>query len=107
MNVQLPLGSWQLVGLLLCEFVDICCTVDCVQGCLYTESPSRQTIDGCVFNGLIITESGKLIDTNLTFQMNHVSVCGTMMTAFVLDAMSVNTAFKKALSNNKVAEHPE
>ncbi|GFX47139.1 transposable element Tcb2 transposase [Trichonephila clavipes] len=25
--------------------------VDCLQGCLYTEFPSRQTIYGCVCNG--------------------------------------------------------
>ncbi|GFY28720.1 transposable element Tcb2 transposase [Trichonephila clavipes] len=32
--------------------------------CLYTESPSRQTIDGYVCNGFMSTEPGKLIGTN-------------------------------------------
>ncbi|GFV86511.1 transposable element Tc1 transposase [Trichonephila clavipes] len=39
----------------------------------------RQTIDGCVCNGLMSTEPGKLIVTKLSFQMNHASICGTMM----------------------------
>ncbi|GFV05859.1 transposable element Tcb2 transposase [Trichonephila clavipes] len=33
--------------------------------------------------------------------------CGTMMAAFVLDAMSVNTVFQSALSNDIVAWNPE
>ncbi|GFY13851.1 hypothetical protein TNCV_986231 [Trichonephila clavipes] len=32
------------------QFVDVSCTVDYVQWCLYTRSSSRQTIDGCVCN---------------------------------------------------------
>ncbi|GFX56888.1 transposable element Tcb2 transposase [Trichonephila clavipes] len=94
-------SSRQLVYCYRCTnvgFVDVCCTVDCMQGCLYTGSPSRQTIDGCVCNGLMNTEPGKLIGTKLSFQMNHVSICGTMMAAFVLDAMPVNAAFQSALS---------
>ncbi|GFX51635.1 uncharacterized protein TNCV_5013381 [Trichonephila clavipes] len=51
---------------------------------------SRQTIDDCVGNGLICT--------NMSFQMNYASICGTMITAFVLDAMPVNVAFQRALS---------
>ncbi|GFV32284.1 transposable element Tcb2 transposase [Trichonephila clavipes] len=66
---------------------------------LYTGSPSWQTIDGCVCNGLMSTESGKLISTKLSFQMNHASICGTMMAAFVLDAIQVNAAFQSG--------HPE
>ncbi|GFT45077.1 transposable element Tcb1 transposase [Trichonephila clavipes] len=58
--------------------------MDCVQGCLYTGSPSWQTINGCVCNGLMSTVAGKLIITKLSFQMNHPSICGTMMAAFVL-----------------------
>ncbi|GFX16724.1 uncharacterized protein TNCV_4187001 [Trichonephila clavipes] len=73
-------------------FVNICCTVDCMQGCLYTGFPSWQTIDGYVYNGVISTEPGKLIGTKLSFQMNHASICGAMMAAFMLDAMPVNTA---------------
>ncbi|GFS76623.1 transposable element Tcb2 transposase [Trichonephila clavipes] len=58
----------------LLQFVDVCCTVDCGQGCPYTGSPSRQTIDGCVFNGLMSTDPGKLIGTKLSFQRNHASI---------------------------------
>ena len=35
------------------QFLDVCCTVYCVQGCLFTASPSLQTINGCVCNGLV------------------------------------------------------
>ena len=52
-------------------------------------------------------ESGKLIGTKLSFQMNYASVCGTMMSTFVLDAMPVNAAFQSAISNDIVAEHLE
>ncbi|GFY25068.1 transposable element Tcb2 transposase [Trichonephila clavipes] len=62
--------------------------------CLYTGSSSRQAMDGCVCNGLMSTEPVKLIDTKLSFQRNHATVCGTMTTAFVLDAMPVNAAFQ-------------
>ncbi|GFS94061.1 transposable element Tcb2 transposase [Trichonephila clavipes] len=61
--------------------------MDCVQGCLYTGPPSRQTIDGCVCNGLMSTEPGKLIGTKMSFQMNRASICGTLVAAFMLDAM--------------------
>ncbi|GFS99370.1 uncharacterized protein TNCV_1601751 [Trichonephila clavipes] len=40
-----------------------------------------------VCNGLMSTTPGQLIDTKLSFQMNHASICGTMKTAFLLDAM--------------------
>ena len=53
------------------------------------------------------TELGKLIGTKMSFQMNHTSVCWTMMVAFMLDAMPVNAAFQSALSDDTVAEHPE
>ncbi|GFS68696.1 uncharacterized protein TNCV_1959011 [Trichonephila clavipes] len=59
-------------------------------------SPSPQTMDDCICNGLMSTETGKLIGTKLSFQMNHTSIRGTMMAAFVLDAMPVNTAFQSA-----------
>ncbi|GFT70283.1 uncharacterized protein TNCV_3457221 [Trichonephila clavipes] len=45
------------------QFVDVCLTVDCVQGCFNAGSPSRQTIDGCVCNELMSTKPGMLIDT--------------------------------------------
>ncbi|GFT07004.1 transposable element Tcb2 transposase [Trichonephila clavipes] len=37
------------------------------------------------------------------FQMNHASICGTMMATFVLDAMPMNAAFQSVLSNDIVA----
>ncbi|GFU46115.1 uncharacterized protein TNCV_2309441 [Trichonephila clavipes] len=109
MTAQFPPGIWQHIGLLLqvyqCrlrQFVDVCFPVDCMQGCFYTGFPSRQTIDGCVCNGLMSTELDKLICSKLTFQMNHASICRTMMAAFVLDSMPVNAAFQSALSKNIV-----
>ncbi|GFX32104.1 uncharacterized protein TNCV_4099531 [Trichonephila clavipes] len=66
-------------------------------------SPSRQTINGCVCNAFMSTEPSKLIGTKLSFQMNHASICETMMAAFVLNAMPVNAAFQRALSKGIVA----
>ncbi|GFX81431.1 HTH_Tnp_Tc3_2 domain-containing protein [Trichonephila clavipes] len=63
---------------------------------------SRQTIDGCVYNGLMSTEPAKLIGTKLSFHMNHASVCETMVAVFVLGTMTVNSAFQSALSNDIV-----
>ncbi|GFY29631.1 transposable element Tcb2 transposase [Trichonephila clavipes] len=68
-----------------------------------TESLSQHTIDGCVYNRLMSTEPGHLIGTKLSFQMNHSSICWTMMTAFVLDDMPVNSTFQSASSNDIVA----
>ncbi|GFX87223.1 transposable element Tcb2 transposase [Trichonephila clavipes] len=65
-------------------------------------SSSRQTIEGCICNGLMTTEPDKLIGTKLSFQMNHASICGTMMAGFALDAMPANSAFQSALSNDIV-----
>ena len=81
--------------------------MNCVQECLYTGFPSWQTIDVSVCNGLINTEPGKLIGTKLSFQMNHASICGTMMAVCVFDTMPVNAAFQSALMNDIVAKHPE
>ncbi|GFY06215.1 transposable element Tc1 transposase [Trichonephila clavipes] len=39
--------------------------MDCVQGWLYTGSPTWETIGVCVCNGLLSTEPGKLIGTKL------------------------------------------
>ncbi|GFV85547.1 uncharacterized protein TNCV_3773711 [Trichonephila clavipes] len=68
--------------------------------CLYTESSSRQTIDGYVCNGLMSTEPGKQIGPKLSLHMKHASICETMIAVFVLDAMPVNAAFQSALSND-------
>ena len=40
---------------------------------------------------------GKLIDTKLSFQMNHASMYGAMIATFMLDAMPVNAVFQSAL----------
>ncbi|GFV57869.1 transposable element Tcb2 transposase [Trichonephila clavipes] len=42
----------------------------------------------------------ELIGIKLTFPMNHVSIWGTMMAAFMVDAMPVNAAFLSALSDD-------
>ena len=67
--------------------------------------PSWQTTDGGVCSRLMSTEPGKLIGTKLSFQMNHVSICWTMMAVFVLDAMPENSAFQSVLLNDIVIEH--
>ena len=66
-----------------------------------------KTIDVYICNGLMNTECGKLIGTKFSFQINQVSVCGTMIIEFVLDAAPVNTVFQSALSINIVAGHLE
>ncbi|GFW51289.1 HTH_Tnp_Tc3_2 domain-containing protein [Trichonephila clavipes] len=65
--------------------------------------PLTATIDGCIYNGLMSTEYGKLIVSKLSFQINHASICETTMAALLLDAMPVNVAFHSALSNDIVA----
>ncbi|GFW88578.1 uncharacterized protein TNCV_828471 [Trichonephila clavipes] len=89
------------------QFVDVCCTVDCMQGYLYTGSPSRQTIDSCVGNGVMNTEPGGLIGNKLFFLTNPALICGTTMAAFVLDAMPVNAPFQNTLSNVILDKHPD
>ncbi|PRD27403.1 UNVERIFIED_CONTAM: hypothetical protein NCL1_35464 [Trichonephila clavipes] len=74
---------------------------------LTARSPSRNTIDGCVCNGLMSTEPGKLIVTKLSFQMNHASICGTIMAAFVLDAMLMNAAFQECFIERHSGLTPE
>ena len=48
------------------QFVNVCHTVDCVPWWLYTGSPSWQTIDGCIYNGQVSTQTGKLISIKLS-----------------------------------------
>ncbi|GFW76262.1 uncharacterized protein TNCV_3800971 [Trichonephila clavipes] len=74
-----------LIRLWIRQFLDVRCTVDWVQGCLYTGPPSRQTIKGCVCDVLMSIEPDKLIGTKLSFQMNRASLCGTMMASFMLE----------------------
>ncbi|GFW12050.1 transposable element Tcb2 transposase [Trichonephila clavipes] len=52
---------------------------------------------------LMSTEPGKLIGTKLSFQMNHASICGTMMAAFMLDAMPVHAAFWSERHNGLIS----
>ena len=52
-------------------------------------------------------EPDKLIGAKLSFQRNHASICGTMVAAFLVNAMRVNAAFQSALSNDIVVDHPE
>ncbi|GFV32855.1 hypothetical protein TNCV_4685631 [Trichonephila clavipes] len=79
--------------------------MDCVQGFLYTEYHSRQTIDGCVCNGLMNTETD--ISHKLSFLRNPALICGTIMTAFVLNAMPGNAFFQSAFSNIIMARQPD
>ncbi|GFT95754.1 hypothetical protein TNCV_311171 [Trichonephila clavipes] len=44
----------------------------------------------------------QVVWNQFVFEMNHASICGDMMTAFVLDAMPVNAAFQSVLSNDIV-----
>ena len=69
-------------------FVDACRTLNCVQGYFYRESLSQQTINGCIWNGLMSTEPDKLIVIKFSFEMNDASVCGIL-----LATMPVNVAF--------------
>ncbi|GFV62948.1 hypothetical protein TNCV_4410121 [Trichonephila clavipes] len=55
-------------------------------------SPLRQTIDSCVCNRLMSTEPAKLIGINLPFQMNHASICDTMIAAFASATMPHDNA---------------
>ncbi|PRD23958.1 UNVERIFIED_CONTAM: hypothetical protein NCL1_45018 [Trichonephila clavipes] len=92
-KVTLACDDQHLLRMAIHQFVDVCCTMDCVQGCFYTGSLSRKTIDGCVCIGLMSTEPSNMIGTKLSFQMNHASICETMMAAFMLDAIPVNDVF--------------
>ncbi|GFX87698.1 transposable element Tc1 transposase [Trichonephila clavipes] len=62
--------------------------------------PLTANIDGCICNGLMSTEPGKLIGTKF-FQINHASICVTMIAA-----MPVSNAFQSALSNDILRRTP-
>ncbi|GFU85925.1 transposable element Tcb2 transposase [Trichonephila clavipes] len=99
MTVQHPPGSWKHVGLLLQGYK---CRLR--RRLLNRGLRARVPLcripftanHGCVCNGLMSTEPDKLIGLNLSFQVNHPSICGVMMAAFMLDAMLVNAAFRSA-----------
>ena len=63
--------------------------------------------DGCVSSRLISTEPGEPIGAKLSLQMNHASICETMITAFMLDAMSASATFQSTLFNDILAKHLE
>ncbi|GFW42256.1 hypothetical protein TNCV_1207111 [Trichonephila clavipes] len=91
MTIQFPLGSRQHVGALsMTTTLWSVCKDSFIQFYKGTYS-SQKTIDVCISNGLINTEPGRLIGNKLSFLMNPALICGTMMAAFFLDAMPVNT----------------
>ncbi|GFW01231.1 uncharacterized protein TNCV_4514301 [Trichonephila clavipes] len=73
------------------------------KGAFIQDPPHGKPLTAASAMGSMSTEPGKLIGIKLSFQMNHASICGTMMVTFVLDAMPVNAAFQSALSNDIVA----
>ncbi|PRD33239.1 UNVERIFIED_CONTAM: hypothetical protein NCL1_18059 [Trichonephila clavipes] len=98
--------SWEAVDDRRCGqrvMIDICSAWFLNHRTAAFRQSAARSIDGCVCNGLMSAELGKLIVTKLSFQMNHASICETIMAAFVLDAMLVNVAFQSALSEDIVA----
>ncbi|GFW93948.1 transposable element Tc1 transposase [Trichonephila clavipes] len=85
----------------------VCCSVGCVQGFLYTGFLSRKTIAACDYTGPMCIGAGVLIGSRSSFLTNPASICGTMMAEFESGSMPVNGAFRSALSNATVDEHPE
>ncbi|GFW43663.1 hypothetical protein TNCV_4770121 [Trichonephila clavipes] len=77
------------------------------QGFLYAGFLSRKTIAACGYTGPMCIGAGVLIGSRLSFLTNPTSICGTMMAEFVSGSMPVNGAFRSALSNAIVDEHPE
>ncbi|GFV12581.1 transposable element Tc1 transposase [Trichonephila clavipes] len=51
--------------------------------------------------------AGVLIGSRSSFLTNPASICGTIMAEFESGSMPVNGAFRSALSNATVDEHPE
>ncbi|GFW78020.1 hypothetical protein TNCV_134901 [Trichonephila clavipes] len=97
-------------GVSLCassQFGDVCCSMSCAQGFLYTAFLSRKTIAACGYNGTMCIGTGVLIGSRSSFLTNPASICGTMMAEFVSGAMPMNGRFRSALSNATVDEHPE
>ena len=57
--------------------------------------------------GVLSTELNKLIGTKLFFKMNYASVSGSIVAAFVFDAMLVNLACQSTLSSDILTENPK
>ncbi|GFX41126.1 hypothetical protein TNCV_2218241 [Trichonephila clavipes] len=74
---------------------------------LYTGFLSRKTIAACDYNGPMCIGAGVLIGSRSSFLTNPASICGTMMAELESGSMPVNGAFRSALSNATVDEHPE
>ncbi|GFX37728.1 transposable element Tc1 transposase [Trichonephila clavipes] len=81
--------------------------VGCAQGFLYAGFLSRKTIATCDYTGPMCIGAGVLIGSRSSFLTNPASICGTMMAEFESGSMPVNGAFRSALSNATVDEHPE
>ncbi|GFW68199.1 transposable element Tc1 transposase [Trichonephila clavipes] len=73
----------------------------------YTGFLSRKTIAACDYTGPMCIGAGVLIGSRSSFLTNPASICGTMMAEFESGSMPVNGAFRSALSNATVDEHPE
>ncbi|GFW92166.1 transposable element Tc1 transposase [Trichonephila clavipes] len=108
------LDNWQHSGqqlhvfhCVLHQFGDVCCSVGCAQGFLYAGFLSRKTIAACHYTGPMCIGAGVLIGSRSSFLTNPASICGTMMAEFESGSMPVNGAFRSALSNATVDEHPE
>ncbi|GFW51536.1 hypothetical protein TNCV_4212141 [Trichonephila clavipes] len=112
MTVLLPPEIWLHVGLLLQvrlwrlfvkSLTSAAPWIACKSAFIQNPPHGKPLRAASAIGTLTQSLSGKLIGTKLPFQMNQVSVCGTMMSAFVLDAMPVNTDFQSALSNDIVS----
>ncbi|GFT25861.1 hypothetical protein TNCV_1518231 [Trichonephila clavipes] len=113
-TAQLFLDNWLHSGqqlhvfhCVLHQFGDVCCSVGCAQGFLYAGFLSRKTIAACDYTGPMCIRAGVLIGSRSSFLTNPASICGTMMAEFESGSMPVNGAFRSALSNATVDEHPE
>ncbi|GFV80587.1 hypothetical protein TNCV_4617491 [Trichonephila clavipes] len=71
-----------------------------------TQDSSRKTIAACDYTGPMCIAAGVLIGSRSSFLTNPASICGTMMAEFESGSMPVNGAFRSALSNATVDEHP-
>ncbi|GFY32736.1 hypothetical protein TNCV_4638421 [Trichonephila clavipes] len=103
-------AQWSTANVFHCvlhQFGDVCCSVGCAQGFLYTGFLSRKAIAVCGYNGPMCIGAGVLIGSRSSFLTNPASICGTMMAEFESGSMPVNGAFRSALSNSTVDEHPE
>ena len=111
MATQLPPGSWQHVGLLLAGVLMSASSIH--RHLLHCGLPARVPLYKIPLMAnhrrLHLQRAHELWAwqaewQQIVFSDNQASICRNMIAAFVLDAMSVNAAFQKALSNSIVAE---